>query len=300
MNYSTKIFSRIGELLQGVLPDQSHFLVSGIPSRHFFSEAVLQDNHSAKGMQLPQKASDALQLLLAAYAQGNEQPRACLDGRQLVDQYLHGKTILLDSNIPTGKGLSSSSTDILSVLYVANDYLQAGFSHYELYTMAASIEPTDPCLSNDIVLFKQQTGITDSIITLPPLVMMYFDSEPSRQINTVQLKREYPKHSTVFFASLLNRFIIAAGQKDYDSLFDCVTQSAVYNQSVISLPCFEEYCRLAAQSNSGVMVAHSGTIIGFVTRPDKWKVLLPEVEKLANRYWPTKVYVETYDPKLEI
>lgn len=276
--------------MQGVLPDQSHFLVSGIPSRHFYSEAVLVDANPATEIQLPQKASDALQLLLATHAQRKEP----------ADQHFLGKTILLKSNIPPGKGLSSSSTDILSVLYVANDYLQAGFRHQELYTMAASIEPTDPCLSNDIVLFKQQAGITDRIVTLPPLAMVYFDSEPLRQVNTVQLKREYPVHSTGFFTSLLNRFMVAAGQQDYDALFDCVTQSAVYNQSVISLPCFNDACRLAAQSQAGVMVAHSGTIIGFVTRPDGWKALLSQVEQLVNRYRPTKVYVEMYDPNPEI
>ncbi|HWB94443.1 MAG TPA: hypothetical protein VG605_21460, partial [Puia sp.] len=41
MTYSAKIYSRIGELMQGVLPDASAFLVSGLASRRWYSEAVI-------------------------------------------------------------------------------------------------------------------------------------------------------------------------------------------------------------------------------------------------------------------
>ncbi len=76
MEYAARIYSRIGELMQGILPDASAFLVSGIPSKHWFSEAVLRcggpgafGNRPAGSavaggaVALPQKAREALRLL---------------------------------------------------------------------------------------------------------------------------------------------------------------------------------------------------------------------------------------------
>src|SRR6201995_194030 len=65
MQYTVKIFSRIGELIQGILPDRSPFLVSGFPSRTFFSQATLDD---APASPLPRKALQALTLFLQSAA----------------------------------------------------------------------------------------------------------------------------------------------------------------------------------------------------------------------------------------
>jgi L-threonine kinase len=292
MNYSVKLFSRIGELLQGMLPDQSHFLVSGIPSRHFFSEAVLQDDPEGKGIQLPEKTMNALRFMLGTYSSSLSN----ITAEQLLNALLPGKTIQLSSNIPQGKGLSSSSTDILSVLHVVNDYLNIPFELHELYAMAAAIEPTDPCLSETIVVFKQRTGDIHRIVPLPPLSIVYFDSEPAKRVNTLQLKREYGKEAADFFASLLNSFMLAAEQDDYITLFDCITQSSVHNQSIVAINSFEQYRQLAEQLQTGLMVAHSGTVIGFVTRPDQLHTVLPAIEQVVNYRQPIKVYTETWQP----
>jgi uncharacterized protein involved in propanediol utilization len=308
MRSSVKIFARIGELIQGILPDRSPFLVSGLPSRVFFSEASLEDNarHSATGAWspgshfppasaaaavLPPKARQALELFRSALPAGRSSSGifrpASGHTRPLPLIHLH-------SNIPSGKGLSSSSADILSVLYLANDYYGAGFTNSELYTLAARVEPTDPCLSDDIVVFKQQAGVTERSLSLPPLTMLYFDAAPDRQINTVDVRRHYDQQASGFFQSLLYRFLQAAEYNNYAALFDCITHSALYNHSVISLPRFEEYHRLAIHAQAGLMVAHSGTIMGLLTRPEDAATLLPVLETMANRYHPTHVYKEQY------
>lgn len=279
-----------------MLPDKSHFLVSGIPSRHFFSEAVLQDDPEGKGIQLPEKTMNALRFMLNRYVQYNNSSLSNMTDEQLVNALLPGKTIQLTSNIPQGKGLSSSSTDILSVLHVVNDYLQKGLHHHELYAMAAMIEPTDPCLSDYIVVFKQRTGYIHRIVPLPPMSIVYFDSEPDKQVNTLQLKRQYGKEAAVFFASLLNSFMLAAEQDDYTTLFDCITQSSVHNQSIVAIDRFEQYRQLAEQLQTGLMVAHSGTVIGFVTRPDQLGSVLQKVEQVVRYRQSIKVYTETWAP----
>ena len=306
MNYSVKIYARIGELIQGILPDRSSFLVSGFPSRTLYSEAILEDGSdnpagltaspepaAAPASALPDKARQALSLFLQSYSERDKIQRATDDTATPMAP-LAGKSIRLHSNIPPGKGLSSSSADVLSVLYVANDYLQAGFTPEEIYRIAARVEPTDPCLSQDIVLFKQQTGVTDRSISLPPLTLLFFDAAPDRKVETLDLQRAYTAGAPGFFDELLRRFLRSAENKDHEGLMDCITQSAIYNQSILPLPRFDDYHQLAGRTGAGLMVAHSGTIIGLLTRPEQAATLHEQLEGLANHYQSTPVYIENY------
>jgi uncharacterized protein involved in propanediol utilization len=276
MVYSAKIYSRIGELMQGFLPDASGFLVSGFASRIFFSEAVLTPGGGdpGEGGSLPAKSRLALATFRDLYE---------TDGVGLF-------SVRLQSNIPPGKGLSSSSTDILSVLFVVNDYLRAGCRPEELYRIAAAIEPTDPCLSDDVVVFKQHAGIVDRCVSLPPMTILYFDAEPGRQIDTLDVQRPWTPGTGKFYDWLLRRFLQAAKAGDYDTLFDCITYSAEYNQTVIPLAGWDGYLQLARTTQSGLMVAHSGTIVGLLTRPQQAAELRARLQTATSQ----PIYSEQY------
>ena len=304
MGYSVKIYSRIGELMQGVLPDASAFLVSGLASRRWYSEAVLEEGVMGPGTQaagkggertgpgngdgssptramrttgnagglttepmaLPPKAGEALAILLRE--RGLSLPADV--------------TIRLYSNIPRGKGLSSSSADVLSVLLAANNYLEMGLCADDLYRIAAKVEPTDPCLSDEIVLFHQHSGRKGAVIDLPPVSLLYFDAAPERRIDTLEIRRHWPRGAGEFFGWLLQRLMRAAAERDYELLFDSITYSAEYNQTMLPLPGFGDYRRLAAEAGAGLMVAHSGTIAGLLVPPEKEAAVLPRLEALVQ------------------
>lgn len=281
MEYSATIYSRIGELMQGVLPDASAFLVSGLPSRQWFSEAVLRRGE-ARG-DLPPKAMEALGML-----------------EQQVGRRLPGEVeIGLRSNIPWGKGLSSSSTDVLSVLSVVNTFLGAGLTPADLYRIAARVEPTDPCLSGDIQVFYQHTGDIGTPVDLPSVTLVYFDTAPESSIDTVAMRRRWPADAGDFFSWLLRRLIAAAAAGDYANIFESITHSAEYNQRMLPLPGFAELYRLAKETGSGVVVAHSGTIAGLLTKPEEATGLLPRLEALVESrhiagHAAQPVYLEHY------
>jgi len=277
MVYAVKIYSRIGELMQGFLPDASGFLVSGLPSRIFFSEAVLTPgaDSGVVGL-LPAKSRLALEKFLALYDTDGVGPFS----------------IRLQSNIPPGKGLSSSSTDILSVLFVVNDYLRTGCTSEDLYRIAAAIEPTDPCLTDDIVIFRQHAGIIDRYITLPPMTVLYFDAEPGRQIETLDVQRPWTVGTGKFYDWLLRRFLRAAKEGDYDEIFESITYSAEYNQTMVPLARWDEYLQLARTTQAGLMVAHSGTIVGFLVRPQQAEELQTRLATATGQ----AIYSEQYIP----
>jgi len=287
--------------MQGMLPDQTHFLVSGIPSRHYFSRAILEDlageESAPPQILLPAKATKALGLLLDDYAKKKDPAAdpAAIRQQALAD-LLPGKKLYIDSNIPPGKGLGSSSTDILSVLALVNGYLGAGYSTEDLYSMAAAVEPTDPCLSDGILLFRQQAGKTGEQLFLPPLDIVYFDAWPGHTIDTLELPRRYSPSRCRDFAALLRDFLLAARDNDYAALFHCVTQSALYNQDILALPHFDLYRQFAAEQDAGLVLAHSGTILGFITPADRTSHLLPKVQRLAQLHGGALPRTETWDP----
>jgi uncharacterized protein involved in propanediol utilization len=144
------------------------------------------------------------------------------------------------------------------------------------------------------VLFKQHAGVTERSIPLPPLTLLYFDAAPDREVSTLDLARPYGDDAPYFFGVLLRRFLHMAAEKDYAGIFDCITGSAVYNQSIVMLPRFHEYHELALDAQAGLMVAHSGTIIGLLTRPGQTAALHEKLQRMVNRYRPTDIHIENY------
>ena len=280
--------------MQGFLPDASGFLISGLPSRLFFSEAILTPDERAGAS--PRGETRSVSFLPPGEPAGSEllpprtQQALAAFLRAYESDTLRRFSIRLHSNIPPGKGLSSSSTDILSVLRVVNEYLQTGCSTEDLYRIAAGIEPTDPCLSDEIVIFRQNAGCVESSIILPPMDILYFDAGPGREIDTLEVQRTWTPGTGKFFGWLLQKFRLAAETGDYDGLFDSITYSAEYNQTVITLPRFTEYCQLARETKSGLMVAHSGTIVGMLTRPQETSELLARLQTTTAE----RVYCEQY------
>lgn len=267
MEYSAKIYSRIGELMQGVLTDASAFLVAGLPSRQFFSEAVLRRTRPGEvASALPPKAMEALAVM----------------ERQLGLRLPEEVQIELSSNIPWGKGLSSSSTDVLSVLSVVNTFLGARLEAEALYRIAVEIEPTDPCLSDDIPIFYQHTGCSGGTVDLPPVSLVYFDTAPGNTVDTLAMRRQWPAGAGEFFSWLLLRLVAAAVSEDYTQLFQSITYSAEYNQLTLPLPGFADLYRLAEGLGAGLMVAHSGTIAGLLVRPEQATIARTMLEALVD------------------
>jgi uncharacterized protein involved in propanediol utilization len=274
MEYSVKIYSRIGELMQGFLADKEGFLVSGLPSRLFYSEALLQPGVAGDDC-LPPKTRLAVRLFLRQ-----------LDPDQGGGQY----SIHLSSNIMPGKGLSSSSTDILCVLQVLKDHLGVDCSPEHLYRIAAMVEPTDPCSTEEIVVFRQNTGIVESCVRLPPMDIVYFDAAPGLTVETSTVQRIYTPGVGRFYHWLLQKFLRAAKENDYAGLFDTVTSSAEYNQTMLTLPRFDHWLQLAGEVGAGLMVAHSGTIAGLLVRPGEGR----ELRQRLTASLDTPVYYEQY------
>ena len=181
--------------------------------------------------------------------------------------------VRLESELPHGKGMASSSADIAAVSAAAAAALGKRLSPAEIFRIATAIEPTDPVFFPGHVCANQQDGsIYAEYPDLPGLKITIFDTGGT--VDTVGLHSkmgmvgaEMPPPVFLSSAALLEKQLAAAA-----------TRSAQANQKELPKPCFEELLERALSRGAlGLNTAHSGTVIG---------VLWPE-----NMHWD---YVRMY------
>ena len=284
-NIRYRIYAKIGELAQGYLSEQEPFLVSNLSSASLFSETILRKEYS-NTLSLNDKARQAYLAFLDEYH----------NLQQGADKLLHeGQYLQIQqlSNIPKGKGLSSSSADILGVLCCLNQYFCYPFDTKSLYRIAASIEPTDPLLSPGITVFNQKKGTILSEFNDFPYAIMYFDCSPEKEIDTLVATRnriideDYIAISTRILLDLQ----LAVCDRDYSAFFRSITESAKLNQRFLPQTGFNELLDYAKTFNTGVFVAHTGTIMGFVVKPEDIHISA-YLRRLINKRWGTELFVE--------
>ncbi len=243
------VHGRAGELIQVRPESKKRIIVSGPVSSGFLTS--LQSGN--RGIVFPDfedwKSQRAVDLFF----------EKVLDGSGSTDSI--SNTFHYSSTIPRGKGFSSSSADILALLLFLDRYYRTNLSISHIYSIAASIEPTDPLLHSGTVVFD--TGDGSIIEELPPLPMtaFYFDTDPNATFMT-----PYSDDLPVDTAghAVIDRFIAAWKNDDYGEIFRLTTESAVKNYSWNPRPGVMQLAHLAKVLGFGVFVAHTGTLLGVI------------------------------------
>jgi L-threonine kinase len=274
-----KTGANIGEIAQGALSPQSPFLISNLSSSFFHSKTHLEPQETIK-IDLGEKSAKACAKFLEKHIENNS-------GK--------GFKIWQESNIPKGKGLSSSSADILGVLSILNNYYHSPFPQADLYKMAAEVDPTDACLSPALTVFNQHRGEIVSTLKNMPFTLIYFDSEPETIVDTIKFTKNkiYTHQDYRFFKQMLQNLTSASVSSDITNFLFWTTQSAVYNQRFLPKKHFNKLLSYALSKELGLFVAHSGTIMGLVipgNNPDSW--LVSQSEDFIRSNWGSEIYIE--------
>lgn len=247
LSLETIVYGRAGELLQ-VFPDvHSRILVSGPITSRLYSSVEYSRENTAFPSPEEWKSMKAIELFY------KKNPEAVFSTRR------RNPGIRYFSTIPRGKGLGSSSADILSVLQFLDRYYETGLSRSEIYKMAAEIEPTDPLLSPGTVVFNSRTGDVIEELSPLPMAAIFFDAIPGRSVITPS-SNELPLNPDG--RSMLESFVKSWNEKKYEEVFRITTESAILNYEWNPRPGLLQLSELARFFGFGVFVAHTGTIIG--------------------------------------
>jgi uncharacterized protein involved in propanediol utilization len=277
--------ANIGEIAQGALSPACPFLVSNLTSSQFCSVTFLK-SCDRQIFDLGEKASAACYLFL-------ERLRSKCSGSQPDLASFH---IWQQSNIPPGKGLSSSSADVLGALSALNKFYEYPFSAADLYSVAALTDPTDACLSPVLTVINQQTGKIMSNLKHLRFSLIYFDTEPNTRIDTIQFTRSkiFTQQDYRFYRQLLQKLSFTTDNENSSDFLFWITQSAVYNQKFLPKKNFNLLLSYSMKQNLGLFVAHSGTFMGLVVPGDIPENLWKQSVEFIRSGWKTDAFSETF------
>jgi L-threonine kinase len=257
-----RAFGTCGELAQGQFSSGEDFLIT-LPV-NLWSEIHVTldaDSNSVRGDLQKQKTRLAIRKTLNALGFST-----------------WGAAFYAQSELPEGKGMASSSADIVAACRAVSSALGVALSAEEISRIAIDIEPTDGVMYSGVVCYNHRQGrLLESFGDMPPARILILDT--GNQVDTVAFNR-IPKLYTRDEIQKIHRAyqLIKDGlqEKSLERIGLGATLSAEVNQRMLPKPHFEEILRVAkSHGASGVCAAHSGTVLGLLFARD-------EIHKMEN------------------
>jgi len=161
--------------------------------------------------------------------------------------------IKLETDLPRGKGMASSSADLAAICKAAALALNFDITAQEIAKLAASIEPTDGIFYDEIVAMNPVTGkLLKTFQDVPKYKIAVFDF--GSEVNTL----EFERRSNLYLNELPQHLNM-----------NLVTKSAIANQKILYKNGLEKIIKTAKNFGAlGVNAAHTGTVIGIIFNED--------------------------------
>jgi uncharacterized protein involved in propanediol utilization len=179
----------------------------------------------------------------------------------------HGGTLTLTANLPEGKGMASSSADLVATVRAIADALGIALTARQIEAYLRDIEPTDGLMYREVVAFyHRKVELCRVLGPVPPLTVIGVDE--GGQVDTVAYNASRAGFTTAQrreYARLLDLMGGALAEGDLATVGRVSTASAVLNQERCPKRLLEPMLDIGrADGALGVAVAHSGTMIGIV------------------------------------
>ena len=245
-----------GELVQGMLNGR-HFMIT-CPI-DMYSVATVELSHGKGGVSGPldsPKARRAVRSTLDCLGESEAQAR-----------------LWLDSQLPRGKGMASSTADVCAAIQATTAALSQTISPRMMARIALTIEPSDGVMFSGIAIFDHRSGrIARTLGQPPPMFILAMDfggwvdtlefNQVDRESVLESLEFEMREAVSLVEEGIRKRDPILVGRG--------ATVSALANQRVTFNPNLETVLALSRQSGAiGVNVAHSGSVIGTLFADDE-------------------------------
>lgn len=241
-----------GELVQGVYKGRP-FLIT-FPIQPLQSEAIFVPHAESSeiiGASSHTKAIEGCNKLLKQFA------------------ITSGGSLHIQSNIPVGKGMASSSADIIAALKAVADSHSLPISEEIMSHVSIEIEPTDGVMYDKAVAYDYRNGcLLESFGSLPSFLLIGMDTGGT--VDTVQFNNQtksYTPEECRTFAKAYDLVRKGIHTQDLSLICQAATMSAQINQRFLQKPCFHEFQKLADTYGGGIVTAHSGTVLGILMHP---------------------------------
>jgi uncharacterized protein involved in propanediol utilization len=266
-----------GELLQGALPGpgavdgEGRFLVTLPVARWSSARFELRPPGSGLTVSPPWKTKAAA-LAAALLAELGGPP----DG-----------SLVLTGSLPEGKGLASSSADLVATARAVSAIVKRSVPARRLGAMLAAIEPTDGVMHPGIVAFDHRRGVhLRTLGRLPSLQVVAVDQGGAVDTVAFNLRAAgFGPAERRQYADLLERLSRAVADRDPAAVGAISTRSAELNQSRMpnrNIVALRDICR--SVGGLGLVACHSGTMVGILLDPrrEDYRAQLSQVVHLTE------------------
>lgn len=240
-----------GEFVQGILDNEEYLSSYAID---MFSIATLEEK--SKHVNLgPDKSRKAIEKVFQRF---NIPLEECSN-----------ISLEINSNIPVGKGMASSTADIGATIKATLSLLNKNLDNEEISRIASAIEPTDSILLYENSIFNPINGqVKKYLSTLENCSVIIL--EPDEILET-SIMRSNPNYLNIKLEnkSIINKSfnLLEKGlrEKDLKLIGNACTLSSLANENIYKKPYLNEIIEISNKTGAyGVNIAHSGTVIGIV------------------------------------
>jgi uncharacterized protein involved in propanediol utilization len=185
--------------------------------------------------------------------------------------YAGGGLLTLDGDLPEGKGMASSSADLVATARATANALRLVLPLTAIEALLRPIEPSDGVMYDGVTVFEhRRVALRARLGWLPPLTIVGLDEGGA--VDTVafnQLAKPFGAAERREYGRLLDALTEAVGRGDLPEIGRIATRSAELNQQLLPKRTLAA-ARAAAEEIGaiGVVVAHSGPMLGLLIADD--------------------------------
>jgi L-threonine kinase len=277
---SARVPGTCGELVQGQLRGGVDFLIT-LPVDLWSEVRVRLDESGRVDVNPPHKVKTRAAV------------RRALDGLGLPEA---GAQVAVTSALPEGKGMASSTADVVAVCRAAARAAGRTLTGGAISRIARGIEPSDGVMYPGAVAYNhRRCALIERLGPLPPFHVLIVDSGGT--VDTLAFNRR-PKDYTPGEMSMIAQAYewAAAGVRrgDRTLIGRAATLSARVNQRILPKPHLGELIAIAeAHGAYGVNVAHSGTVAGLLFDPGVEADAARAVEAIRQALGPEAALLTT-------
>lgn len=244
-----------GELVQGILPCGKSFMLT-LPIK-LFSRATFVPNDTSN--------------TLTVFPENKQKSCKMLKNTLAYLGFDLGGHLTIESEILEGKGLASSSADLVATIDAVANTMNTVIDKTTISDLMKKIEPSDAVMYKKPVMYDyfQHKLICSEIpaIKLKVLAIDEGGTVDTVRYNNQQRLNNY-QNCINEYVPLFEETLEAAKAGDLEKLGRLSTRSAKINQAHNPKKHFEAIVSIANKYSAlGVSVAHSGTFIGILLNP---------------------------------
>lgn len=196
--------------------------------------------------------------------------------------YQHvGARVSLSSQLLSGRGMASSTADVVGVMAGLAYALDCSPTSAELAQLACQIEPSDSTMFSGLALLAYRGSGQFCALGIPPALPLLL-LDPGYTVDTLaynaQLDLARVRHLAASTQAALDLLQQGLSQADPAAIGAAATLSAVSYQAISANPLLEQ-AKLWAKATGalGLVRAHSGSVVGLLyptqtdlTEPARW------------------------------